>query len=231
MLRFLPGPTVGTRRNLQQRRSVFMLWSAAWNWQTLALPRIPGGLLLRNPGRLIFSLPLLFPDAVPPWTCVWRPPLQEQLAVVLHRRHLIVNFRITGMKSENGGNRVFTTARLCGRTCGRTQQSVERFSVRQTSRPAETGSICRGNPSIAGGNTKSKSLSRAGGQPWHAQFSRILQRGQGGSSQASTTEVCTIGDMSPLSTATTTSTTLRLTQPYLTTTMPFSLASYTYESV
>ena len=31
-------------------------------------------------GRLIFSLPLLSPDAVRPWTCAWPPPLQRQPA-------------------------------------------------------------------------------------------------------------------------------------------------------
>ena len=31
-----------------------------------------------NPGRLIFSLPLLFRDAARLWTCVWHPPLQQQ---------------------------------------------------------------------------------------------------------------------------------------------------------
>ena len=72
---------------------------------------------------------------------------------------------------------------------------------------------------------ESKSLSCAGGQPRHAQFSRILQRAQSGSSQASSTELCTTRDVSPLSTAgsaTTTSTTLGLTQQYVTTTMTLS---------
>ena len=98
--------------------------------------------------------------------------------------------------------------------------SPEHFSTRQTSPPVETGSICRRNPFIAGGNTTSKSFSCVGGPTWHAQFSRILQRGQSGSSQASSTEPCTTNDMSTLSTAglvTTTSTTLRLTQQYQTT--------------
>ena len=68
-----------------------------------------------------------------------------------------------------------TTTRLCGRrTAGRTQSSHERFSTRQVSLPVETGSICRRNPFIAGGNTKSQSLSCAGGQPRHAQFSKNL---------------------------------------------------------
>ena len=64
---------------------------------------------------------------------------------------------------------------------------------------------------------KSKSLSYDGEQPWLAQMSRILQRGQ----RALLTELCTTGNMSPLLTvgpATTTSTTLRLTQQYYTTT-------------
>ena len=52
--------------------------------------------LLRNPGRLMLSLPLRSPDAVRPWTCVWPPPVQRQLAEMLHRRHSIVSFRITG---------------------------------------------------------------------------------------------------------------------------------------
>ena len=43
----------------------------------------PGITLLRNPGRLIFSPPLLSPDAVRPWACVWPSPLQRQLAEML----------------------------------------------------------------------------------------------------------------------------------------------------
>ena len=74
------------------------------------------------------------------------------------------------------GNRMFTTARQCGPWAGgRIQPSLERFSTRQTSPPVETGSNGRRNPFIAGGNTKSKWPSCAGGQPWHAQFSQILQ--------------------------------------------------------
>ena len=104
--------------------------------------------------------------------------------------------------------------------CGRAAASSQRFSMRQTSPPAGTGGSCRRNPFIAGGSTKSTSLSCARGQPWHAQFTRILHRERSGSSQASLTELRTTGDMSPLSTAglaTTTSTTQRLTQQYQTT--------------
>ena len=52
-----------------------------------------------------------------------------------------------------------------------------------------------------------------------------FQRGQSGSSQVSSTELCILGDTSPHSTAgpaTTTSMTLRLTQQYLTMTMTLS---------
>ena len=167
---------------------------------------------------------------VRPWTCVWPPPLQRQLAEILHRWQPIVNCRITEMKSENSDNRTYITARQSGpRTGGRIQPSLDqsrrRFSTQQTLPPVGMGSICRRSPFIADGSTKSKSLSCGGGQPWRAQFSRILQHGQSGSSQASSTELCTTRDMSPLSTvgpATTTSTTLRLAQQYLTTTMTLS---------
>ena len=47
----------------------FTLWFAAKNLQTRALLRNPGGSQLCNPGRLIFSLPLLSHDAVRPWMC------------------------------------------------------------------------------------------------------------------------------------------------------------------
>ena len=71
-----PKPRGGTTR-------AFTPLSAACNWQTRALPRNAGDAPLRNPGRLL-SL-----DAVRPWTCVWPPPLQRQLAEMLHWRHSI----------------------------------------------------------------------------------------------------------------------------------------------
>ena len=152
-----------------------------------------------------------------PWTCAWPPPLQRQLAGMLHRRHSIASWRTTGMKSENFDNRTLL------RMGGRIQPSLERFRTRRTSPPVSTGSSCRRNPFIAGGNTKSKSLSCARGQPWLAHFSRILQRGQGGSSQGSSTEpLYQWGHVPALDGATTTSATPRLTQQYLTTTMTLS---------
>ena len=60
----------------------------------------PRGSLLCNPGRLTSSLPLLSPDAVRPWTCVWPPPLQRQLAEMLHRRHSIV--KLSHYRNEIG---------------------------------------------------------------------------------------------------------------------------------
>ena len=108
MLRFLPGPTVGTRRNLQQRRShvgalrvrtCCSLWHETGRpWHS---PRNTGGSLLRNPGRLIFSLPLLSPDAVRPWTCVASSSERGSITEMLHRRKSIENFRIAGLKHDN----------------------------------------------------------------------------------------------------------------------------------
>ena len=63
---FLLGPTTGARRDLQRSRRLG--WKE--NSQTQALPPNPEGSEQRNPGRLIFTLPLLSQDAVPPWTCV-----------------------------------------------------------------------------------------------------------------------------------------------------------------
>ena len=122
---------------------------------------------------------------------------------------------------------MFITALLCGRLT-RPHPAV----TRTLQCAADTN--CRRNPFIAAGNTKSKSLSCVEGQPRLAQFSRILQRGQTGSSQASSTEPCTTWDLSPLLTfclATTTSAAFGLTQQYPTMTLTFSLASCTYESV
>ena len=69
--------------------------------------------------------------AVRPWTCVSPPPMQRQLAEMLHRRRSIVNCRIADMKSENRGNRVFSSVRCCGpRTGGRIPPSLERSSTR-----------------------------------------------------------------------------------------------------
>ena len=167
-----PKPRGGTTR-------VFMPWSAASNSQTQALRPNPGSSLLGNPGRQVFSPPLLSRDAVLPWTSVWPPPLQRQPAETLHRRHSIACWRTTGRKSEHSDSRTFTTARLCGpRTGGHTRLSLGRFSTRQTSPPAATANNCRGNPFIAGCNTKSKSLSCGGGeQPWLARFPRTLCEG------------------------------------------------------
>ena len=119
-----------------------------------------------------------------------------------HRRHSIVNFRI--YRNEIGDGTLQYTADIASSVNG------QHLSAKITS--------------IAGGNAKSKSLSCDGGQPWHAQFCRILQREQSGS--VLLTELCTTGDMFPLSMAglaTTTSATQRLTQPYQTTTIPWEL--------
>ena len=88
MLRFLPGPTVGTRRNLQQRRShagALCVCSCCGLWHATE-PSVLTAWRSRPAGVLTTAL-----DAVLPWTCVWPPPSQRQLAEMLHRRHSIVN--------------------------------------------------------------------------------------------------------------------------------------------
>ena len=106
--------------------------------EILALPRNPGGPLLRNSGRLIFSPPLLSPDRVRPWTSVWRPPRQRQLAELLHRRHTIENFvtqernrRMQGIQNRPQGGR---------RTDDRTRLSLRPFGTRPK-RAASVGEI------------------------------------------------------------------------------------------
>ena len=177
---------------------------------------------LTAPGQLIFSPALLSPDAVRPWMCAWPPPLQQQPAETPHRWRSIVNLHVAETKSGNCGNRAFTTALFFGRrTDDRTWPLLEHFSTQQTLHLAGMANRCRRNRFSASGNTKSKLLSCNGGQPWHAQFCRVLQREQSGSSLASLTEPCTTGDTSLLLTAdpaTTTSLTLRLIQQYQTTT-------------
>ena len=159
----------------------------------------PRDLPLRNQGWLMFSPPLLSQDAVLPWTCAWTPPLQRQLAEMLHWRHSIASWRTTEMKSENSDHRTFIAARLCAlRTGGRIQPSIGRFSTQQTSLPVGMGSICRRSPFIAGGSTESISLSCGGGQPWLARFSQTPLRGRCGSSLASLTEPCITGDIPAL---------------------------------
>ena len=76
--------------------------------------------LTASQSRLIFPPPLLSQDAVRPWTCAWPPPLQRQLAEMLHRRHSIVSWRTTGTKSENSDDRTFITACV---DCGRSRHS------------------------------------------------------------------------------------------------------------
>ena len=104
MLRFLPGPAGGTRRNLQATRGHYTCVHAVVCGMKLADPGIT-----TEPRRLTASQSRpadIFTTAAVPGrsaaldVCVSPPPLQRQLAEMLLRRHFIVNSRITGMKSE-----------------------------------------------------------------------------------------------------------------------------------
>ena len=96
--------TLKTCNNAEAAREHCACVHAAVFGMKLADPGIttePRGAQLRIPGRLIFSLPLLPPHVAPPCTCAWPPLVLRQLAEMQGRRHSIVNFCMTGMKSEN----------------------------------------------------------------------------------------------------------------------------------
>ena len=148
--------------------------------------------------------------------CVWLPPLQRQLAEMLHRRHSIVTFRSAGMKIGEWRQQGVHCRPLVWTADGRPHPVVTRFRTQQTSLPVGTGSICRRNHLIAGGSMRSKSLSCGGEQPWPARSCRIPQRAAwifAGIIDR------TLHQLSTAALVTTTSTTLRLTQQYQTTTM------------
>ena len=177
----------------------------------------------RNSGALIFSPPLLSPDAVGPWTCAWPPPVRQP-AEMLHRRHSIL--KLSHYRNELGELRQQNThyRPLVWTADGRPHPAV----TRTLQCAADIASSRNGQHLSA--TSLHRRFSCTGGQPWLAQFSRIFQRGQSGTSQASSTELCTTGATSLLSTvcpATTTSTALRLTQQYQTTAMKMSLQGAT----
>ena len=72
----------------------------------LADPGINHGTLTASQSRPADTLPPLRSATLD--VCV-ASSIAAQLAEMLRRRHLIVNFRNTGMKSENFDNRTFTT--------------------------------------------------------------------------------------------------------------------------
>ena len=174
LLRFLSRPTVGTCRNLQHCRS---------HARTLRVHAVVCGLKLadgspvRNSGQLIFSPPLLYPDIAPPWTCAWPPLLLRQLAETQCRRQLIANFRTTETESWDCDSGASTVALVSGQRMGDHTSRNSNASVRSRHfPPAGTVSGCRRNHFIAGGNTKSQSLSCDGGQPESCSASRALRR-------------------------------------------------------
>ena len=128
----------------------------------------PRGLPLRNPGRLIFSPPLLSPGTqCGPWVCVcvWPPPLQRQLAETPHRRHSIVTF--TSQKRNRG---TATTRHSLSPSCldsGWATAASLNWNASARSRtlpPVGTANRCRRNHFKADGNMKSKSAESSHGK-------------------------------------------------------------------
>ena len=113
MLRLLPRP--------QLEHAQTCSTAEVWRGHNACVHAVVCGMKLADPGitteprgLTTSQPPLLSPDAVRPWMCVWPPPLQRQLAETPHRRHLIANSLITEMKLWNCGTRAFTIALLFG---------------------------------------------------------------------------------------------------------------------
>ena len=126
----------------------------------------PRGSQKHDPDQLIISQPLLSPDAARPWTCG-----------LLQRSGSHYRNEIGELRQQNIHYRP-----LVWTVDGRPHPAVTR-----TLQYAADIASCRNGqhlsatyPCVAGGNTKSKSLSYAEGQPWLAQSSRTLQRDQSG---------------------------------------------------
>ena len=141
---------------------------------------------------------------------------------MLHRRHSIVNLRITGMKST-----VFSLP-PASVDRGRAAASSRHWNASARGRHRLQSQRATSVSEVPSSQVETRNLKIALLR-WRAAMARAILpnplQGRSGSSQASLTEPCTTRDMSPLSTAapaTTTSTTLRLTQQYLTTTMTLS---------
>ena len=169
VLRLLRGPSAGTRGNLQPSRGHaealrvrFTPWSAASNSRTLALPRNPGGSLLRSPGRLIFSLPL----PVPGRSAALDVCVASSVAAAARGDAAQAAFdrKLSYDRTAATDYSLPPSYLDGGRT---TAPSRERFSTQQTLPPVEPGSRC--------GNMRSKSLSCGGELPSLVQFCRILR--------------------------------------------------------
>ena len=149
---------------------------------------------LRNPGRLMFSLPL---------AAARGDAAQAFIRKLSHYRNETRELRQQNIHCRP---QVWTADWRPHPAVTRTlrERSRHRFHSKRATFVGE----------IPSSQVETRNPNRSpapGGQPWLAQFSRIILRGQSGSSQVSSTELCTTGDMSPLLTVT-----LILTQQYLT---------------
>ena len=124
------GNRVWTRRNLQHRRShsrtLRMSSRCGLRFKTCRPYGTQRGSQLRNPGRLIFSPPLLSQDAVRLWMCVRHLPMKHRPEETQGRQRLIENCLPTGMKSQTFANKAFTIDPLSGRRMGGPHPAVTR---------------------------------------------------------------------------------------------------------
>ena len=231
MLWLLPGPAVGTCGNLHCRclASALRVCSCRSLWQETADPGIttePTGLTASQsrPADIITTA------AVHGRSAALDVCVASSIAAAARGNAAQAAFdrKLTHYRNELGELRQqkIHYRPLVWTADGRHPGRHSTASVRGRHCLYRNGQQMSAKSCIADGNTKSKSLSDAEGQLWHVQLCQNPSAREGsGSSQASSTEPCTAGVMSPPLTvglATTTSTTLRLTQQYLSMTMTFS---------
>ena len=111
----------------------------------------------RNPNRLIFSLPLLSLDGARLWTCVWRPPMQQQQPEEMQHKHPLTVNSHTGQKFQTFGFKASSIVLWFGQqTVARTQQSPEPYKMQQTLKRAVMVNKCQQNHLVTDGSMKFK---------------------------------------------------------------------------
>ena len=145
LVRIIPGHSTFEPRSLQRCRShpgdtmhVFTSPHEDSDSRTQESPRNPEDSQKHNPGRLIFSPPLLSQDAARLWTCVCVAPSNTAAA------RGKCGTSTTDVDFPTFGVRGSFTAPWCGQqTAAHTQQSPEPYNMQQTSQRAAVANKCQ----------------------------------------------------------------------------------------
>ena len=151
---FFCGPTAGTRRNLQHRRSHARTLRMR-SRRGVRIPRNPEGSQQRNSRPAdIFTTAAVPERSAALDVCVWPPLMQQQLEATRRRRHLIANCPTTEMKPRICVTRAFTVPLDSGWATTPGTRTLQHDANR-----------CRRNRFKAAGKAKSRLLFFAGEQP------------------------------------------------------------------